>query len=153
MFLLALTVVIVKPRQLQSPPLAGQHPAPAPMGKAVLDCGPRPASYVENLKPGGRVHRVAAQSQRLPRSKRVTQCGWRYGAVRTLICSFNRLDDSSRKCAKCFPWRDAARAEPWERYSGVAKDPIIHDEVERWAPRKSGFGLVEKGRFESERQR
>ena len=55
------------------------------------------------------MHRVAPQSSHLPRSKRRTICGWRYDGVGTLIgATFRRLDESSRRCRKCFPHNGAA---------------------------------------------
>ena len=72
-------------------------------------CGPRLGAFVQNLKEGGCVHRVAPQSSHLPRSKRRTMCGWRYDGVGTLIgATFRRLDESSRRCQKCFPHNGAA---------------------------------------------
>ena len=65
--------------------------------------GPTPPIFVANLKVGGSVHRIAPGMDQLPRPKRRTTCGWRYGKGGTLISTFTRLDGSGRRCRKCFP--------------------------------------------------
>ena len=65
--------------------------------------GPTPPIFVANLKMGGSVHRIAPGMDQLPRPKRRTNCGWRYGKGGTLISTFTRLDGSGKQCRKCFP--------------------------------------------------
>ena len=71
--------------------------------------GPTPPIFVANLK-GGSVHRIMPGSQQMPRPKKRTQCGWRYGKGGTLITTFTRLDGSEKRCRKCFACR-APKAE------------------------------------------
>ena len=81
-----------------------EAPARAMKGDRVAGNCELRGAFVRNLKLGGSVHRIAPESQRLPRFRRRTICGWNYDGGGTLIsAAFLHLDESFRRCQKCFP--------------------------------------------------
>ena len=96
-------------------------------------CGSRLGAFVQNLKEGGCVHRVAPQSNHLPRSKRRTICGWRYDGMGTSIgTTFRRLDEPLRRCQKCFPHKSAAAVAAMRAVQHKAEEQpeTIEEQVE-----------------------
>ena len=81
-----------------------EAPARAMKGDRVAGNCELRGAFVRNLKLGGSVHRIAPESQRLPRFRRRTICGWNYDGVGTLIsAAFLHVDESFHRCQKCFP--------------------------------------------------
>ena len=60
--------------------------------------------YVVNLKDRGRLHKVRPTCLKLPRSKRRTCCGWRFGQVGALPTKqLTELTTIGKPCRRCFP--------------------------------------------------
>ena len=60
------------------------------------------ASIVCNLKDGGRCHMVAAAVMDIPRPRRRTICGWRFGSGVSLAASITSVKGGAL-CRRCFP--------------------------------------------------
>ena len=58
--------------------------------------------FVCNLKDGGRCHLVMAAALDLPRPRRRTICGWRFGAGGSLAATITSVKVSAL-CRRCFP--------------------------------------------------
>ena len=57
--------------------------------------------FVVNVRDGGRCHRVVGTAMELPRPRRRTACGWRFGAATSFAVS--RSVKWGSLCRKCFP--------------------------------------------------
>ena len=55
-----------------------------------------------NLKDGGRCHMVAAAVMDIPRPRRRTICGWRFGSGVSLAASITSVKGGAL-CRRCFP--------------------------------------------------
>lgn len=69
----------------------------------MKNCELRQDAFVQNLRLGGIVHRVALDSRRVTRCQRRTMCGWSYTEGGTVVSAvFFKLEPSFRRCQKCF---------------------------------------------------
>ena len=57
--------------------------------------------FVLNVKDGGKCHLASPSAMELPRHKRRTVCGWRFGSAVALASSGSLK--CGRVCLKCFP--------------------------------------------------
>ena len=80
------------------------------------------AGYLANLRVGGCLHRVPVGMMELPRSKRRTCCGWRFGQAVSLAAPQVRVDPGKR-CRKCFGSMDG-RSNASEEKSEGGEEPI-----------------------------
>ena len=60
--------------------------------------------FVMNVRDGGRCHRVSEHAMALPKQKRRSICGWRFGSA----ASFATIKTSNfgSLCRRCFPKGD-----------------------------------------------
>ena len=75
------------------------------------------SQFVLNVKDGGKCHLVSPSAMQLPRDKRRTVCGWRFGSAVSLAS--NASVRSGHMCLKCFPKTIVAKdgdVSPIEEY-------------------------------------
>ena len=57
--------------------------------------------YVVNVRDKGRCHRVPRDAMVLPKQKRRSACGWRFGSAVSL--AFTKTSKWGSLCRRCFP--------------------------------------------------
>ena len=57
--------------------------------------------FVVNVRDGGKCHLASASAMSLPKQKRRSLCGWRYGSAVSLAT--NATVNGGHVCRKCFP--------------------------------------------------
>ena len=57
--------------------------------------------FVLNVRDGGRCHLVPQHAMALPKQKRRTVCGWRFGSAVSL--TFTKTSNFGELCRRCFP--------------------------------------------------
>ena len=60
--------------------------------------------YVVNVRDKGRCHRVPRDAMALPRQKRRSVCGWRFGSAVSI--AFIKTSKWGPLCRRCFPETD-----------------------------------------------
>ena len=57
--------------------------------------------FVLNVRDGGRCHLAPQHAMALPKQKRRTVCGWRFGSAVSL--TFTKTSNFGALCRRCFP--------------------------------------------------
>ena len=76
--------------------------------------------FVVNVRDGGRCHLVSQAAMALPKQKRRSVCGWRFGSAVSL--TITKTSKWGSLCRRCFPngvieeQADSAPTEPIEQF-------------------------------------
>ena len=57
--------------------------------------------FVVNVRDGGRCHLVSEHAMALPKQKRRSVCGWRFGSA--VSFTFTKTSKCGTLCRRCFP--------------------------------------------------
>ena len=57
--------------------------------------------FVMNVRDGGRCHRVSEHAMALPKQKRRSICGWRFGSA--VSFTITKTSNFGSLCRRCFP--------------------------------------------------